>query len=84
MRFHGLNAGTVSPQERLVRVYLWVNHSQDAAIAGFVAELKGSIQDVFGKGTLIGADSRVAAQREFDRRIPAYERTHHSSWSKLL
>jgi hypothetical protein len=91
MRRFEIKAATVVPatqkdgKDRRVRVYLWVpDHSQEAAIHSFAMAVHGAVEEIAGKGTMIGADSRISAQKIFDREIKAYERAHHRALSKLL
>jgi hypothetical protein len=85
LRQQGLPAGTIVIKEKLVEVYLWLkDHSQDAAAAALVQAVHGTVQELKGKATFVGSDSRAAAQRIFDREIQLYERAYHQSFSKLL
>ena len=68
LRQHGLTAGTVVVKDKLVQVYLWLkDHSQDTAVAAFVQAVHGTVQELKGKATFTGNDSRAAAQPIFDR-----------------
>ena len=85
LRQQGLTAATVVVKDKLVQVYLWLkDHSQDTAAAAFVQAVHGTVQELKGKATFTGSDSRAAAQPIFDREIQIYERAHHQSFSKLL
>lgn len=85
LRQQGIIAATIVPETKLVRVYVWVkDHSQDAGLNAFVQAVHGSLQQLPGKATLIGNDSRFTAQQVFDNGIRAYEAAHHKSFSKLL
>ena len=85
LRQQGFPAGTVVVKDKAVKVYLWLkDHSQDAAAAAFVQAVHGTLQELKGKATFIGSDSRATAQHIFDQKIEIYERAHHQSFSKLL
>lgn len=85
LRKYNLSGATVIFQDSLVRVYVWtIDHSQDAAVHTLADAEHATIREIKGKGTLIGSDDRVAAQRVFDQRIVTYERAHHLSFSKML
>ena len=85
LHHQAINAGALVIQANLVRFYRWVkDDSQDALVHSFVAVHHGSLQEIMGKATLLGNDSRAAAQRIFDHRIRTYERLHHWTLSKLI
>ena len=85
LHHQAINAGAIVIQANLVRFYLWVkDNSQDALMHSFVDAHHGSLEEIMGKATLIGSDSRPAAQRIFDQRIHLYERVHHQALSKFL
>ena len=85
LRKYTLSGATVIFQDSLVRVYIWsTDHSQDAAAHALADAEHGTIREIEGKGSLIGSDDRMAAQRIFDQRIVTYERAHHLSFSKML
>jgi hypothetical protein len=85
LRQEGILEATIVADTKQVRVYVWAkDHSQDSALDAFVQAVHGAIQQLAGKATLIGRDSRAAAQQVFDKGIRDYERAHHQSFSKLL
>jgi hypothetical protein len=85
LRQQGIMTATIVPETKQVRVYVWVkDHSQDSALAAFVQAVHGTLQQLAGRATLIGNDSRSAAQQIFDTGIRKYEQAHHQSFSKLL
>jgi hypothetical protein len=85
MRKSGLNTGTILGEGNMVRVYLWAtDHSLDAMVQSFADAHQGKVQEIVGKGTLAGSDSRLEAQHVFDREIAAYERRHNVKLSALL
>ena len=85
LRRSGINGATVAIQDQLLQVYIWAtDNSQNTVIHAFAEIEHSALQDIPGKGTLIGNDDRSAAQKLFDQRIRAYERAHHRSLSKLL
>ena len=85
LRQFRIGGATMVSRDKLVKVYLWVtDNSQDSAAHAFAQAEHGTVEDITGKGTLIGNDDRTAAQQIFDQRIRAYERAHHQSFSKLL
>jgi hypothetical protein len=85
LRSYRISGATMVIQNQTVRVYIWVTDiSQDAAVHAFADGNHATLEDIAGKGTLIGDDSRALAQRIFDQRIQAYERVHHRSLSRLL
>lgn len=85
LRRSGINLATIVIQDQLVRVCIWLTDSSKSAIIHAFADLEhGTLQDIPGKGLLVGNDDRSAAQELFAQRIRAYERSHHRSLSKLL
>lgn len=85
LRQQGITAATIVAETSQVRVYVWVkDHSQDSALDAFVQAVHGALQQLAGRATLIGNDSRAAAQHVFDKGIRGYEKAHHQSFSKLL
>ena len=86
-----IKAGTIVPathdngKDQPVRAFLWVqDHSQDSAIDAFARAVHGAVEEIAGNGTMIGDDSRISAQKIFDREIKAYELAHRRALSKML
>lgn len=85
LRRFGIKAAAIASQDQLIEVNIWVtDDSQNVTIHAFADMEHGTLQDIPGKGVLIGNDSRSASQQVFDQRIHYYERAHHRSLSKLL
>jgi len=91
IRKFDIKAGTIVPaihdtgKDQPVRAFLWVqDHSQESAIHAFAKAVHGAVEEIAGSGTMIGDDSRISAQRIFDREIKAYELAHRRALSKLL
>ena len=80
-----LHGATMVFQGEVVHLYIWVtDHSQDTVVQDLAKAAHGSLHEIPGKGTLIGNDDRIAAQRVFDEKIGEYERAHHLRFSRLL
>jgi hypothetical protein len=91
MRGFGIKAATVVPAirdgegDQRVRVYLWIqDRSQESAVHAFAVVVHGAVEEIAGKGTMIGAESRTSAQKTFAHEIKVFERAHHRRLSKLL
>lgn len=89
LRSHAIGFATLVMEEKAVRVYVWAkDSSQEAPLRTLAASESGAgvgaIQEIAGTGTLVGDDSRAAAQRVLDARIHSYERAHHRAFSRLL
>lgn len=85
LRQHGFAAATVMGENRNVRILIWVqDHTQDPQIHALASDTHAEIQEVTGRGTLIGNNDRAEAQRIFDREITAYERRRKAKFSQLL
>ena len=85
MRKFGLSTGTILAEGDEIRVYLWERDgSPDDSIRSFAAAHQGQIREISGKGTLVGSNSRLEAQRVFDREIAGYERRRRLKLSALL
>jgi hypothetical protein len=85
LRQFRIGGATMVTQDKLVKVYIWVkNNSQASTAHAFAQAEHGTVEDITGKGTLIGNNDRAAAQQIFDQSIRAYEHAHHQSFSKLL
>jgi hypothetical protein len=85
LRQNGFTAATITAADKLVRVYLWVkDDSQDTRINDLLKTNHGSLQQITGKATFIGNDSRAVAQKVFDRLIQKYENSHRQAFSKIL
>lgn len=85
LRQQGIMSATIVAETNQVRVYVWVkDHSQDSALDAFVQSVHGALQQLAGRATLIGSDSRSGAKQIFNTGIRKYERVHHQSFSKLL
>lgn len=85
IRQSGIHGASIVQEDKLVHVYFWItDSSQDLAVHSLTDSEHATLQDIPGRGTLIGNDNRAAAQRAFDRFIHTYEEVHHRSLSKLL
>jgi hypothetical protein len=85
LRQYGFTAATILAQDKSVRVFLWVkDNAQDAAINSLVQAVHAGVQQLNGKATFIGNDSRSLAKGIFDHSIQKYERMHQQFLSKLL
>lgn len=85
MHKHNLAEGTVIAQGRGARIYIWEqDHSQDAQIHALNEENHGTVEQLAGKGLLIGSEDRAKAQQIFDKALAAYERRHHVNFSREL
>ena len=85
LRRYDLRGASITVRDKVVQVYIWAAENSWGRAAHTLAEAEhGDLQEVAGKGALIGDDDRAAAQRVFDRDIRAYERAHRLSWSKQL
>jgi hypothetical protein len=85
MHKHGLAEGTVITEGEGTLVYIWEqDHSQDAQIHALSEDNHGTIEELAGKGLLIGDDDRAKAQQIFDKKLSAYERQHHVAFSQQL
>ena len=85
LRQHGITAATVVAEEQNVRIFIWEqDHSQDQQVRALTADNHGEIQELAGKGQLIGADDRGEAQHVFDKAISGYEQRRKVKLSALL
>jgi len=85
VRQYLMSGATVISRTQVSQIYIWTtDHSQEAAVHAFADAEHGAIQEIHGKGTLIGDDDRMTARGIFDQRIAAYERAHKLSFSMLL
>jgi hypothetical protein len=85
MRRHSLRGGTVISSGKNVVVYVWTTDpSAAASVRSFAQGSQGNIQQIPGKGYLLGNQDRALAQRILDRDIAAYERQSKLALSREL
>lgn len=90
MRRQSLSEGTIVSSGKHVVVYVWTTDPSTAgSVRSFAKAIQGDIQEIHGKGHLIGNQDRAMAQRILDRNIAVYERRSgvalsRELWSKKL
>jgi len=85
LRQHGFTAATVMAEDGKVRILIWEqDHSQDQQVRALAADNHGEVQELPGKGHLIGADRRAEAQQIFDTAIDGHEQKRKVKLSALL